>query len=124
MNRERKRGRNLTSSLEVKPDVSEGPHHVFELQQEGEESVVFIQTAVRDDDIHWPVHLQNQRRIMKKKMSISSETYTKTMIVSDLVSELEAVQRVWSVRVEDLREVSQRKREVSRQLAVPVNAVL
>lgn len=71
MNSERKRGRNLTRPLEVKPDVSEGPHHVFELQQEGEESVVFIQTAVCDDDIHWPVHLQNQRKIIKKKNVLS-----------------------------------------------------
>lgn len=59
-------------------------------------------------------------------MSSSSETldYMQTVSVSDLVSELKTVQRVWSVRVEDLREVSQRKREVSRQLAVPMNAVL
>ncbi len=55
------RGWNLTRPLEVKPDVLEGPHHVFELQQEGEESVVFVQTAVRDDDIHRPVHLQEER---------------------------------------------------------------
>lgn len=54
------RGRNLTRPLEVKPDVSEGPHHVFELQQEREESVVFVQTAVCDDDIHRPVHLQTE----------------------------------------------------------------
>lgn len=59
-------------------------------------------------------------------MSSSSETldYMQTVSVSDLVSELKTVQRVWSVRVEDLREVSQRKREVSRQLAVPMNTVL
>lgn len=47
-----------------------------------------------------------------------------TVGVSDLVAELETVQRVWRMRMEDLREVSQRKREVGRQLAVAVNAVL
>lgn len=66
----RKRGRNLTRPLEVKPDVSEGPHHVFELQQEGEESVVFVQTAVCDDDIHRPVHLQAEREREREIMRI------------------------------------------------------
>lgn len=43
---------------------------------------------------------------------------------SDLVAQLETVQRVWSVRVEDLGQISQSKREVSGQLAVAVDAVL
>ena len=47
----------LTGSLEVEPDISEGPHHVLELQQEGEQPVVLVHAAVRDDDVQRPVHL-------------------------------------------------------------------
>ncbi len=66
---------------------------------------------------------QNERE--RDYENIASETEEmNTVGVSDLVAELETVQRVWRVRMEDLREVSQRKREVDRQLTVAVNAVL
>lgn len=47
----------LTCSLEVEPDLTEAPHHVLELQQEGEQTVVLVHAAVGDDDVQRPVHL-------------------------------------------------------------------
>lgn len=47
----------LTCSLEVEPDLTEAPHHVLELQQEREQTVVLVHAAVGDDDVHRPVHL-------------------------------------------------------------------
>ncbi|KAG7230946.1 hypothetical protein INR49_024975 [Caranx melampygus] len=52
----------LTCSLEVEPDITEAPHHVFELQQEGEQTVVLVHAAVRDDDVQRPVHLGDDTR--------------------------------------------------------------
>lgn len=47
----------LTCSLKVEPDLTEAPHHVFELQQEGKQAVVLVHAAVGDDDVQRPVHL-------------------------------------------------------------------
>lgn len=41
----------------MEPDLAEAPHHVFELQQEREQTVVLVHAAVRDDDVQRPVHL-------------------------------------------------------------------
>lgn len=41
----------------MEPDVAKAPHHVFELQQEREQTVVLVHAAVRDDDVQRPVHL-------------------------------------------------------------------
>lgn len=49
----------LTCSLEVEPDLTEAPHHVLELQQEREQTVVLVHAAVGDDDVQRPVHLGN-----------------------------------------------------------------
>lgn len=49
----------LTCSLEVEPDLAQAPHHVLELQQEGEQTVVLVHAAVGDDDVQRPVHLGN-----------------------------------------------------------------
>lgn len=51
--------RPLTCSLEVEPDLTETPHHVLELQQEREQTVVLVHAAVGDDDVQRPVHLGN-----------------------------------------------------------------
>lgn len=56
-----------TCSFEVKPDVTEAPHHVLELQQEREQTVVFAHAAVSDDDVEWPVHLKQTKDGKKKK---------------------------------------------------------
>lgn len=62
----------LTCSLKVEPDLTEAPHHVLELQQEREQTVVLVHAAVGDDDVERPVHLGNvggkvQKNVCEKK---------------------------------------------------------
>lgn len=58
----------------MKPDIAERPHHVFKLQQEGEEPVVLIHAAVCYYYIDWPVHLKESVSTKKKERGRGRET--------------------------------------------------
>lgn len=62
----------LTCSLEVEPDLTETPHHVFELQQEGKQAVVLVHAAVGDDDVQRPVHLEERRPSPRENRGVSA----------------------------------------------------
>lgn len=107
----------------MEADVFECPHHELQLQQEGEDTTVLVQAALRDNNVEGPVNLFRKPYLVHRALGHTAPTHP-WQDTADLVPELQAAQHIWGIRGKHLRQILEGKGQVGSMWGVPVEAVL
>lgn len=107
----------------MEADVFECPHHELQLQQEGEDAAVLVQTALGDNNVEGPVDLFRKPYLVHTALEYPSPPHP-WQGTADLVPELQTAQHIWGIWGKHLRQVLEGKRQVGSMWGVPVEAIL